>query len=58
MHHFFAQKEGAFFKVLGTVSLFAILFLGKLFILEVVNFVFGITSSWDTSSRSWPWCSP
>jgi len=41
VHHFFAQKEGAFFKVLGTVSLFAILFFGKLFILEVVNFVFG-----------------
>ena len=41
VHHFFAQKEGAFFKVLGTVSLFAILFLGKLLILEVVNLVFG-----------------
>jgi hypothetical protein len=41
VHGFFAQKEGAFAKVLGTVSLFVILFLGKLFILEVVNFVFG-----------------
>ena len=41
VHHFFAQKEGAFAKVLGTISLFAILFLGKLLILEVVNFVFG-----------------
>jgi len=41
VHHFFAEKEGAFFKVGGTVSLFAILFLGKLFILEAVNFVFG-----------------
>jgi hypothetical protein len=41
VHSFFAGKEGAFFKVAGTVSLFAILFLGKLFILEVVNFVFG-----------------
>lgn len=41
VHHYFAQKEGAFFKVAGTVSLFAILFLGKLFILEAVNFVFG-----------------
>jgi len=41
VHHFFVQKEGAFFKVLGTVSLFAILFLGKLLILEVVNLVFG-----------------
>jgi hypothetical protein len=41
VHHFFAQKEGASAKVLGTISLFAILFLGKLFILEVVSFVFG-----------------
>jgi hypothetical protein len=41
VHNFFAQKEGAVYKALGTVMLFAILFLGKLFILEVVNFVFG-----------------
>jgi hypothetical protein len=41
VHSFFAQKEGAAYKALGTVMLFAILFLGKLFILEVVNFVFG-----------------
>jgi hypothetical protein len=41
VHSYFAEKEGAFFKVAGTVSLFAILFLGKLLILEVVNFVFG-----------------
>lgn len=41
VHSYFAAKEGAFFKVAGTISLFAILFLGKLFILEVVNFVFG-----------------
>ena len=41
VHHYFAEKEGALFKALGTVSLFAILFFGKLFILEVVNFVFG-----------------
>ena len=41
VHHFFAQREGAIFKVMGTVSLFVILFAGKLFILEVVNFVFG-----------------
>jgi hypothetical protein len=43
-HHvrsFFAQKEGAIYRVLGTVSLFTILFLGKLFILETVNLVFG-----------------
>ena len=41
VRHFLGQKEGALFKVLGTVSLFAILFFGKLLILEVVNFVFG-----------------
>jgi hypothetical protein len=41
VHSYFAGKEGAFFKVAGTISLFAILFLGKLLILEVVNFVFG-----------------
>ncbi len=41
VHSYFAGKEGAFFKVAGTVSLFAILFFGKLVILEVVNFVFG-----------------
>jgi hypothetical protein len=41
VRHFFAQREGAIYRVLGTVSLFAILFLGKLFILEVVDLVFG-----------------
>jgi hypothetical protein len=41
VHSFFEQKEGAVYRVLGTVSLFTILFLGKLLILEVVNFVFG-----------------
>ena len=38
---FFAGKEGAFYRVAGTLSLVAILFVGKLVILEVVNFVFG-----------------
>ena len=38
---YFAGKEGAAFKVLGALSMFAILFLGKLFILEAVDFVFG-----------------
>jgi hypothetical protein len=38
---FFAAKEGAFYRVAGTLSLVAILFIGKLVILEVVNFVFG-----------------
>ena len=41
VHDFFAAKEGTVFRILGTVSLFAILFFGKLFILEAVNFVFG-----------------
>ncbi len=41
VHHYFAQKESAFLKAVGAVSLFAILFLGKLLILEAVNFVFG-----------------
>ena len=38
---FFAGREGAFYRVAGTLSLMAILFVGKLLILEVVNFVFG-----------------
>jgi hypothetical protein len=41
VHHFFEQREGAIYRILGTVSLFTILFVGKLFILEAVNFVFG-----------------
>ena len=41
VRHFFAQRDAAVYRVLGTVSLFAILFVGKLVILEVVNFVFG-----------------
>jgi hypothetical protein len=41
VHHFFSQREGAVYRVLGTVSIFVILFVGKLFILEVVNLVFG-----------------
>lgn len=41
VHHFFQQKEGTIYQVLGGLSLFAILFLGKLLILEVVNLVFG-----------------
>ena len=38
---FWASKEGTIYRVLGAISLFAILFLGKLFILEVVDLVFG-----------------
>lgn len=37
----FRSREGAVYTVLGVVSVFSILFLGKLFILEAVNFVFG-----------------
>jgi hypothetical protein len=39
--HFFKQKEGTIYRVLGAVSVFAILFAGKLLILEVVDIVFG-----------------
>ena len=39
--HYFQQREGTLYKVLGVASIFAILFLGKLVILEVVDIVFG-----------------
>ena len=39
--HYFQQREGTLYKVLGVASVFAILFLGKLVILEVVDIVFG-----------------
>src|SRR4249920_78386 len=38
---YFRTKEGTFFKVLGFVTVFAILFLSKFVILEAVNLVFG-----------------
>ena len=41
VHHFFQQREGTIYRVLDGLSIFSILFLGKLLILEVVNFVFG-----------------
>ena len=41
VHHYFEQKEGTLFKVLGFVVTITILILGKLLILEVVNLVFG-----------------
>ena len=41
VREYFAGKEGAFYRVAGTLSLVVILFVGKLVILEVVNFVFG-----------------
>lgn len=37
----FAQREGAAFRVLGTVSTLLILFLSKFVILEVVDLIFG-----------------
>lgn len=39
--HYFDQKEGTGFKILGFVVIFLILFLSKLLILEIVNLVFG-----------------
>ena len=41
VHHYFEQKEGTFWKVLGFVVIFSILFLSKFLILEIVNLVFG-----------------
>jgi hypothetical protein len=38
---YFKSKQGLFFTVAGLISVFLVLFLGKLFILEAVNFVFG-----------------
>ena len=38
---YFRARDGAIYKALGLVSIFAILFLGKLLILEIVNIVFG-----------------
>jgi hypothetical protein len=41
VRHWFAQREGALFRVLGTVSTLLILFLSKFVILEVIDIVFG-----------------
>ena len=38
---FYNAREGRIYTILGYLSFFSILFLGKLFILEAVNFVFG-----------------
>ena len=38
---YFRAREGRLYKVLGSLSIFSILFLGKLLILETVNLVFG-----------------
>jgi hypothetical protein len=39
--HWFAQREGAVYRVLGTASTLLILFLSKFVILEVVDIIFG-----------------
>lgn len=39
--HFWSERDGVVPRILGAVSVFAILFGGKLLILEVVNVVFG-----------------
>ncbi|MDX1437063.1 MAG: hypothetical protein R3335_09645 [Anaerolineales bacterium] len=39
--NFFKQREGAINRILGILSVFAILFLSKFVILEVVDIVFG-----------------
>jgi CDP-diglyceride synthetase len=38
---YFEQKEGTAWKIVGIVVVFGILIVGKLFILEAVNFIFG-----------------
>jgi hypothetical protein len=38
---YFKAREGWLYAVLGALSIFSILFFGKLLILEAVNFVFG-----------------
>ena len=41
VHHYFEQKEGTAWKILGFLVIFSILFLSKLLILEIVDLVFG-----------------
>ena len=41
VRNYFRARDGAVYRVLGFVSVFSILFFGKLLILEVVNVVFG-----------------
>lgn len=41
VHHYFEQKEGTIFRIIGPVVVISILVLGKLLILEVVDLVFG-----------------
>ena len=39
--HYFKQREGTIYRILGILVTFSILFLSKFLILEVVNLVFG-----------------
>ena len=41
VHHWFEQKEGTAWRVLGVLTTLIILILSKLLILEIVNWVFG-----------------
>ena len=41
VHGFFSAKEGAIYRVMGSASLFVILFFGKLLVLQAVHLVFG-----------------
>ncbi|NQU36030.1 MAG: hypothetical protein HQ526_00355 [Actinobacteria bacterium] len=41
VHAYFAAKTGAIYRVLGPASIFAILFFGKLVVLQAVHLVFG-----------------
>jgi hypothetical protein len=41
VEHWFAQRDGAVYRVLGTFSTLLILFLSKFVILEVVDVIFG-----------------
>lgn len=41
VHHFFENKGGRVYKVIGLLAAFSILFVSKFAILEIVNLVFG-----------------
>ena len=41
VHAFFSAKEGAIYRVMGSISLFVVLFFGKLLVLQAVHLVFG-----------------
>ncbi len=41
VHAFFAERSGTANRVIGTVTMLAILFISKFAILEIINFIFG-----------------